>query len=816
MPDGDPLRPRGRPVPLAEPPVHCPECRAPFAPEALGPHLRQVHRYLFFRGAWRSPAAAADDALAALVAPRPDPDAWRVLADSAAELHGPQAPAALAASLGAALGRVPEAARGAAAETVAAALAAAGAGAPLAVALASAGAAPAHRLALALLARLPPPLDPTLFEPARALLLDRRLPADGQLAAAAVLLRSVPPDDPRTEDVLRFLTSGLGKSGSIDRLRELERRAGRHPAIDAACARLEDRLRMACPRCGAELRRPDMIRHLWEEHRLVLYGRRVRDPWSVVEEWVDLYLRRPDPELLDRCRTLVERADPEQGLSRLYRLLLRRGSADAEARAVLRQEAADAHASLCPACYALVPVPREVPPLAVNQRGGRLWARGYSVEVSERGLRTWLEVRTPAARVYRGREPGRWLTPGGAALALAGPFVLGALVAAAWSDPAVAVRIVSVLLVLASLAYGAALAFWRAEVPRAARARNYAWTLLAPRLHAGRFDPGDAAFLAGLADASGGDGYGFARSGVLPTLAARTERAVLRGEAPPGFLAPLLRLAVEDGAAGGDAVPAAADVLARCFEGALPLAVAERVLADWRADWWRAGNLARLRVLLCDRAFGAGFEVRNLLDLGENSPALAGVLGTSDPHGLAALRLLWSLRAQRPWDRCGDAQTAFELAEDVASAPLLARYPDLLLYQEEPRWQVAADGGDEKMGPARVVLDTGSVRLQGVEFLSTPQPVEVRGKVLGYELWLGEAKFRGPQPLDDLAKRMERWFRFAFHDFLPLTRAAAHWKPPDRAALLRAWGTLPCPECGVRLLPRVGAVGLDPEQAAAP
>ena len=66
---------------------------------------------------------------------------------------------------------------------------------------------------------------------------------------------------------------------------------------------------------------------------------------------------------------------------------------------------------------------------------------------------------------------------------------------------------------------------------------------------------------------------------------------------------------------------------------------------------------------------------------------------------------------------------------------------------------------------------------------------------------------------DELAKRMERWFRFAFLEFLPMTGQAAYWKPPDRAALLRAWGAVPCPECGVPLLPRVGQVGLPLDEA---
>ena len=103
-------------------------------------------------------------------------------------------------------------------------------------------------------------------------------------------------------------------------------------------------------------------------------------------------------------------------------------------------------------------------------------------------------------------------------------------------------------------------------------------------------------------------------------------------------------------------------------------------------------------------------------------------------------------------------------------------------------------------------VTSSGVNLQGVDFVTTPLVVEVRGKSMSGELQLGSRVFRGPQPLDELAARMERWFRFAFHDFLPASRSVAHWKPPDRAALLRAWGTVPCPECGTKVQPRVGEV----------
>jgi hypothetical protein len=54
---------------------------------------------------------------------------------------------------------------------------------------------------------------------------------------------------------------------------------------------------------------------------------------------------------------------------------------------------------------------------------------------------------------------------------------------------------------------------------------------------------------------------------------------------------------------------------------------------------------------------------------------------------------------------------------------------------------------------------------------------------------------------------MERWFRFAFSEFLPALPGVEKWQAPDRLAILRAWGAIACPECHRQLLPRVGQVG---------
>ena len=59
-----------------------------------------------------------------------------------------------------------------------------------------------------------------------------------------------------------------------------------------------------------------------------------------------------------------------------------------------------------------------------------------------------------------------------------------------------------------------------------------------------------------------------------------------------------------------------------------------------------------------------------------------------------------------------------------------------------------------------------------------------------------------------LETRLERWFRWAFLDFLPLVAGVQSWQPPDRTTLFRAWGARACPECQRYFLPRIGALGV--------
>jgi hypothetical protein len=471
------------------------------------------------------------------------------------------------------------------------------------------------------------------------------------------------------------------------------------------------------------------------------------------------------------------------------------------------EEARARHASLCPACFAVVPLPQErhVP---LHGTEGQLLGEIWRIEVSETGLRTYLEIATPHKVLYRGTEPGQRWTPRGAAVLAAAPLVVLAILAGLGlllpeQSP---LAIVSTLLAVAVAVATLMALWWQPDLPLAERVHRYAWTLLAPQLHKTRFVEADAAFLDGLVEQSNTDLAELHRE-CLPRLLDCTEQAVRQGLATPSQLAALWRLEAEDAVVlGDDPVPLVVEHLSRCFTGALPLSCAERLLEEWETDWWTPGSLARLRVLLCEAAFEAGFEVRNLLDAGQACPALAAVLNVDDSEALAALRLLWSQRASRPWDRCGRARSVFDLAADSDHEDLLGERPDLLLMQQDPAWPNLAEKGRVPT-QARLDICAAGLRLQGELFTQPPEEIEVYDWAIEHELHLDSIIFESEDPLKELSASLKRWFAWFFTDFQPALIEVPLWRTPNRAVSLRAWGAIPCAECGRHFLPRLGAVG---------
>jgi hypothetical protein len=457
-------------------------------------------------------------------------------------------------------------------------------------------------------------------------------------------------------------------------------------------------------------------------------------------------------------------------------------------------------ATLCPHCCALVVAPDEFVPRPLRESHGRVWGGGYGVGVEEAGWAPRLEAHTPEELLYSGREPGHWLTRKAALLMLAGPLLFTALALALlqplgqWWPMDWVHKILTVLLVAA---VGVSL-WWRLQPRPIERAINYAWKWVVPRLHVGGWSRPDGTFLADLALTSLNRGNRAARAEPLGQAARVTRQAVATRVAPVAFLAPLRRLAIEDAVAGGaDPVPLLVEEVRPCLEGDLPLVYAGYLLSEWESDWWTATNIVRLRVLLCDVAFEAGMEVRDLLEACRAVPPLGDVLLSHDPDELSRLRLLWSLRPRRPWDRWSDAVTVFDLAADLKTGrPLLDRHPDVLL----------ADRQDPE-----ILLCGGGLVFQNRLFAAPPRLIEVRGRRtfegVEYELVVGEMRIRYVTDPSPLVHRLERWFRYHFADFLPQVAAVYNWEAPGQAQRVQLEETVRCPECRRLVVPRVGALG---------
>lgn len=655
----------------------------------------------------------------------------------------------------------------------------------------------ASHLALALTAWLPLPLEEELVQRLQPFLSRKQIPGAIRLDAATVLLQSSEPDGQQAGAILHSLLTRTGKARAVDRIQLLMQRLGTLPLLKRVCAQLEPQIRMHCPRCRMQLRRADMTEHLWTEHRLVLEGRKAREPWGLIQEWLDQHARWNRPDLLNRCHSLAERLEGEVGLIRLNRLLLQSGVDHPQAHAALAKLAREQRASLCPRCLNLVPLPSPALPVPLTVSHGRLFGHGYSVSVTERGLVPQLEITTPTATLYRGREPGRRFTRRGATMLLAGPPVLVALLLGlvlSLGNLPLVVPVLILLALAALIAFGISLVWWN-SLPPLDRALDQAWQYLAPSLHADGSNPAEAGFLIGLAELSTGRGSPELRREILVSVLHEAESSVRGGRLPLHGLAALHRLQLADTAARreGDAPMLIASQVRRCLAGELPLAFAHELLRSDLALAQTSGDRARLLVLLCDAAFEAGFEMRDLQPI---AGTLGGLAIPGRQEKLAQLRLLWSLRAAKPWRKWGEGWTAFELASDPAASDWFSRHPDLLLVDGE--------------GP-EIVCTCDGVVVREHTFYRMPDLIEVaetrRGGEFHYDLIVGKERLPFWHNPASIRARLEGWLRFWFREFQPGIPNVFDWHSPAPPRLLLASQAAKCPECATLLWTRLGEVG---------
>jgi hypothetical protein len=793
----------------------CPLCELVLPASELEHHVRATHRSYTYRGQRRSFNDTLALVLADLSSPQADAEAWQALERLAVEEHGARAPVFLASTLGQLLSRAAHGTEGPASQsfkhllTVLATLIANSATGPRVLPLLAAQeGVTVRRLGLGMTVLLPAAVVREVVASLQPLVVDKRLPSSERHAAAASLLRALGKSSRAAVDFLETLVSGVSKRRALIRLASLKKRLGSSSALKFVRDRLREQLRLRCPRCGEQLPRRQMRSHVWEQHRLVLHGKRVRQPFRLIADWLAIHQRTGNAKLLERCRQTAEQIDPVSGRVRVELMRLMLNGPEGESRRRHLVQLLSGQATLCPHCLGRVPQPSADRPSVPHLTSGRWTAQGYRVEIDESGFRPNLLVQTPQRVLYRGREPGHYLTWSGTVLFLVGPPIvaavtLGALRTGLWP--------VLLFLLLSLTLYGLArFSLWQRN-RYGQRVVRHAWRFLAPALHEAGYSAEDAAVLSSLALASVPNPRFRISEDLLHRHLKITERAVIDGLASPAQLAPLRRLALslrfEDG---HDPAEELAVQIGRCFEGKLPLALVQELLHQWKSSWWTRATLARLRVLLCDRAFEAGFEVETLRAAARAVPALGDVLDARDVEGLGQLRLLWSQRALRPWDRLGPAQTVFEVAARAPEEGLLERYPDLLLVAEFAEPPLGMDGSFHAEAGQLVLCGRGIAYLDKL-IIEKPKEGEIFSNwdswKRGYALYVGKHHFIFRGDPEHLQGHLERWVCYFFDDFLPQTTAAVAWPMPDPNLLHRVQGASVCPECHDWLIPRIGAIG---------
>ncbi|HEX4592442.1 MAG TPA: hypothetical protein VH120_21105 [Gemmataceae bacterium] len=627
----------------------------------------------------------------------------------------------------------------------------------------------ARQVALELAARLRKSPDVVLAAWLRPLLRDRRIPVRTRLTAAARLLRATPAAE--AHRVFQDFAAGFGRRRLVERQSQLRRRfPGRQRLFDRFVDRLAARLPLSCTRCGVKLRRDAMARHLWDRHRRLLVDGRVRTPWRSLEQW-----------------TITG------GAAAAHRRLLRAGGVNEVSLARLRRDGRKDNASLCPHCFASVPLDAHVFPSAdglspLHLAHGRLSGHGYFLELTPSLSGPRLRIETPAGVLFNGPEPdakrSRNPVPLPVLLLVVLAIALAALLPPAWAVPG------SVFTLLAAV--WAAASMRRVEPDeRPDQVINHAWRLLAPQLTAK-----DADFLAALAVTSERHGDPLVRDRAVRRRVAMTRSAL------PVHRVAFQKLQIADAQAlGSDAVIALADAVQPCFCGELTPVAAELLLDPDLLAGWTRGRVARLRILLASRAFAAGLGVWDLHALGQAVPQLGRVLNIEDTDGLARLRSLWDQRSARPWRQCGPAATVFELAKfPMLGEQHLETAPDLLLFQPLPA------GGE----PIHLLACGRGLIVGGGLIHEWPTAIDVRplpgSKGGGYALRFGSRAVQVHGDVDDVVRKLTAWADYFFREFLPwignaLTRSGD--SAVDRIGPL----TVRCPECRAKFVGRPGALG---------
>ncbi len=785
--------------------VVCAECQSEVRAKDLELHLRRAHQIFQFRGARQTYPETRDAILKTICTPPPDFAAWHSLQSLAEDKHPDEADRYLVIWLLQFIKDADAEQRGASIAAVAELLVAAEASHRLVPHLVgphknASWELLGQRISLEICTRLSGPIPPALIAIVCSFLDHKELSRRARENAALAFLRSAGKNAALAGEVLHAFVAQTSKKRGVQKLQQLEQRFGHSAAIDAIVKEIDDEIRMSCPRCPTELRKKDMVAHLWDEHRLVLDGQRVREPWRVIEDWVVDYGLEKDTQVLQRCRELALKDDPQAGLVRLQRLLYRRGLRDRELLNELRAQVKMRTATLCPACCAAIPIddPPVVQPLSLEP--ARLYGYGYDLEVSERGLVPSLRIETPDAIIYRGREPGRGLTRLGAAVLLIVPFIVATylLVNTFTENEFPAWLVGSVAVGIGMLAAGMLYLIWPSPRPAKERLVLTAWKLLVPDMLQEEMDRRAWGFLHGLVEITDEVRRQTLNQDLLLECCEEASEAARTDPLARACLARLSRRCIADmHDMGEDPFDFVITLAGECFKGKLPLSFLGDLLSNFHGSErtrWSDDDLNRLAILVAHEACAAEVDLDDWLNLGRAFPVVGDALNLDQRWHWLQFFALWQQRSRKPWDDVGPALTMIDLAKAPEEyEEVLAYYPDVLLYVPK----------------ANLVIGSKGVWIEGVCVTSFQAGAEVSAqKISGnYELTVGPIKIRCAENPRAYLDDIRRWLRYYFQEFLPTVSNLARPLVESRHRMWQLSKTT-CPECGKGLVACLGDLGV--------
>ena len=580
------------------------------------------------------------------------------------------------------------------------------------------------------------------------LLANARIPLPVRFAAAGRALDAL-PDTPRAiRGLVRALTVRASPLRALARLRHLQRLTEKSDALDQIVERREQKLRLSCPRCDARLSRPEMVKHLWHEHGLLLIKGKTRTRARAAEAIRREHATTGDAATIDRLAGIGgEKAVGAWAAA----------TATAEEIMPLCTAARERGTALCPACLAdVLPAVPDLPPvLAVAN--GRLAGDGFVAKAAE----------LASPRVL--------------ATGIAAGVLLALSLIARWP----------LSVALAALAYGLSRVLLNPKSTPDDLALDAAWRKLAPKLT----DRRDAArFLTRLCVTSVGRGDPLERANSLNAVIGRARAN--RGERQ--LLAVALSLQMDDsGRYGRDRAAGVADLVAPAFRGERAADFAEFVLTVYLRVPREPGELARLRMLLLAAAFAAELLPRDILSLCDAAPNVAEAMRLS-PNHIALLYGIWSNRTARDWTRVDEAKTVFELvaAAPTTAARLLAHEPGLLL--------VCATHPDAEAELGPVLVSLGGVSVGGVQ--TSDPAADVRLEEGGRVLVFGKRLLRVSGGLPNtFPAELKAWLRFRAEVLAGYPAIFLRDDAPTESRLLAPF-VASCPACGTECLPVVGTV----------